>query len=106
MGAKITAARDAVKPGPVSICTACIIIGGHDLDCIRSVLGPSEEGISDQQKGTLFVTPGTPLYDEALREMKTEDVSKLLFLWLENISLSTSHIKCVYYFYTIIYFSI
>jgi len=72
MGAKIDAAIEAVQPYAGSKCTACVVVSGHDLDSIRSVLGHSKEGISDSQKGTLFVTPGTGLYNEAMREMEEE----------------------------------
>jgi len=72
MGAKIEAAMDAVKACPGSNCTACVVVGGHDLECIRSVLGPIKEGNS---KGTLFVTPGTALYDEGMREKEAEEAS-------------------------------
>lgn len=66
MGAKIDAALGAVKPG--SKCNACIVVGGHDLDAIRSTVGNM---VCPQPKGTLFVTPGTQLYDLAAKEVDT-----------------------------------
>lgn len=70
MGAKIDAALGAVKPG--SKCNACIVVGGHDLDAIRSTVGTM---VCPQPKGTLFVTPGTQLYDVAAKEVETLVVS-------------------------------
>ena len=70
MGAKIDAAVNAVKTG--SKCNACIVADGHDLDAIRSTVGSHvpESG----PKGTLFVTPGTQLYNIALAERSVEKV--------------------------------
>jgi len=53
MSAKIAAAVDAVKPGHELKCNACIIVGGHDLNIIRDVLGPNRETKADPQKGRL-----------------------------------------------------
>ena len=95
MGAKIDAAFDSVKHDDNSKCTACVIVGGYDLDSIRSVLGRKKEGISYPHKGTLFVRSNTPLYDEALREMELEIVSQNIFLFINRIILYTcAHIFC------------
>lgn len=78
MGAKIDAALGAVKPG--SKCNACIVVGGHDLDAIRSTVGTM---VCPKPKGTLFVTPGTQLYDLAAKEVDALVVSfKVWYMFL------------------------
>ena len=78
MGAKIDATIEAVKPHPSLICTAYIILRGHNLESIRSVFGRSTDRISDHQKGIIFLTPDTPLYNVAMREMAEKTVSQPL----------------------------
>ena len=71
MGAKIEAALGAVKPG--SLCNACVVVGGDDLNAIRSIVGKHLDG---EPKGTLFVTPGTKLFDIACDEEIAEKVCR------------------------------
>jgi glutamate 5-kinase len=73
MQAKIDAAVAAVKPG--SSCYACIIASGTDLNSIRSILAPRYDTKFGASKGTLFVTPGSGLEKQALREIEAEHVS-------------------------------
>ena len=57
-----------------------IVVGGHDLDAIRSTVGTM---VCPQPKGTLFVTPGTQLYDLAAKEVDTLVVSfKVCYVFL------------------------
>ena len=71
MGSKIEAALSAVKPG--SLCNACVVVGGDDLNAIRSIVGKHLDG---EPKGTLFVTPGTKLFDIACDEEIAEKVCR------------------------------
>ena len=64
MGAKIDAAMSAVRVG--SACQACVIAAGWEMDSISSVLGPFD----GNQKGTLFLTPGTELSNFAVEEAR------------------------------------
>ena len=75
MASKISAAVSAVKPG--SRCTACVVAAGSDLNSIRAVLGPSSMYGS---KGTLFVTPGSDLEQQALIDAKTAEVCGMIVL--------------------------
>ena len=70
MGAKISAALGAVESG--SNCTACVVVGGDDLDAIRSIVGRRPKDC--EPKGTLFVTPGTQLHDIACAEEEADKV--------------------------------
>jgi delta-1-pyrroline-5-carboxylate synthetase len=70
MASKIQAAKSAVAPG--SKCTACVVIGGSDLNSIRGVLGA--HSTRGQKKGTLFVTPGSDLEKQAIIDFKNEEV--------------------------------
>ena len=70
MGAKISAALGAVEAG--SNCTACVVVGGDDLDAIRSIVGRRPKDCPP--KGTLFVTPGTRLHELASAEEHAEKV--------------------------------
>ena len=83
MGAKIDAALSAVKVG--STCNACVVVGGHDLDAIRSIVGRT--GAGKDAKGTLFVTPGTHLYDIASAEVVAERVSEFVNFFVVHCSL-------------------
>jgi len=67
MSSKIAAALDSLEPKVESKCTACIVVSGNDLSCIRDILGPTPKS---HPKGTLFVRCDTPLYDQAKREQK------------------------------------
>ncbi len=69
MGSKIEAALGAVRPG--SKCNACVVVGGHDFNAIRSIVGGL---VGEEPKGTLFVTPGTQLFDIACAEQEAEQV--------------------------------
>ena len=72
MNSKIEAAMSSVAPG--SKCLACVVTGGSDLNAIRSILGPNPKF---GQKGTLFVTPGTDLGVQALKDSFTDEVREL-----------------------------
>jgi len=71
MGPKIDAAINAVKPG--SLCTACVVASGKDLNSIRAILGPSYDSKYGPPKGTLFATPGTDLWDQCIRDINDEN---------------------------------
>jgi delta-1-pyrroline-5-carboxylate synthetase len=64
MSSKIDAALSAVQSG--SPTRACVVAAGHDLNSIRSILGPN--GSSYGSKGTLFCQVGTNLDQQAKRE--------------------------------------
>jgi delta-1-pyrroline-5-carboxylate synthetase len=68
MGAKITAALNAVKPG--SECTACVVASGSDYNAVRSILGKKYEPCFGSPKGTLFATPNTALHRIGSEETK------------------------------------
>lgn len=68
MASKIDAAVSSVEPG--SLCNACVVAAGSDLNVIRSILGSDP---SHGTKGTLFVTPGTDLEKQALADMDAVD---------------------------------
>ena len=74
MGAKIAAALGAVEAG--STCNACVVIGGDDLNAIRSIVGRRPKDYAP--KGTLFVTPGTQLHELASEEEEAEKVCTLV----------------------------
>jgi delta-1-pyrroline-5-carboxylate synthetase len=63
MASKIGAAISAVKPG--SRCNACVVAAGSDLDSIRAILGQKNDYGT---KGTLFVTPGSDLEQQAFAD--------------------------------------
>jgi hypothetical protein len=69
MGSKIDAASSAVAPG--SACSACVIASGADLNSIRAVLGKSAE---HGKKGTLFLSPGSLLEQQALGDLEASKV--------------------------------
>ena len=74
MASKIEAARFAVSPG--SQCRACVVVSGCDLSAIRALANSDyemEEG--EEPKGTLFVTPGSELEEQALEDIKNIEVS-------------------------------
>lgn len=70
MGAKIDAALNSVKPG--STCYGCVVVGGSDLNCIRSILSPQYNAAFGPPKGTLFLTPGSKIYEQAKLEAEAE----------------------------------
>ncbi len=73
MASKISAAQSAVKPG--SKTRACVVVSGTDLNAIRSIASKAYEGDGqDEPKGTLFATPGSPLEQQALKEIATAKV--------------------------------
>eukprot|EP00566_Odontella_aurita_P004847 CAMPEP_0113584190 /NCGR_PEP_ID=MMETSP0015_2-20120614/32963_1 /TAXON_ID=2838 /ORGANISM="Odontella" /LENGTH=806 /DNA_ID=CAMNT_0000489207 /DNA_START=243 /DNA_END=2663 /DNA_ORIENTATION=+ /assembly_acc=CAM_ASM_000160 len=71
MSSKIDAALAAVEPG--SRCNACVVAAGSDLDTIRATLSQKYDPSFGAPRGTLFVTPGTDLEVQALKEQKAED---------------------------------
>lgn len=77
MGAKIEAALNAVKPG--SACNACVVVGGDDLNAIRAILGRKFSPSFGEPKGTLFITPGTQLYELACAELEAEKVRSIAY---------------------------
>lgn len=70
MASKIDAATSAVAPG--STCSACIVASGADLNCIRSIFGPRNKY---SEVGTLFLTPGSPLEKQAIKDEVFKKVS-------------------------------
>mmetsp|Transcript_29092 Transcript_29092/g.48089 ORF Transcript_29092/g.48089 Transcript_29092/m.48089 type:complete len:800 (-) Transcript_29092:228-2627(-) len=76
MSSKIDAATFAVSAAgdgdDSSVCSACVVAAGSDLDSIRAILGPDPKYGS---KGTLFVTPGSDLETQALIDFKSESPS-------------------------------
>jgi len=69
MQSKINAAMSAVEPG--SLCNACVVASGNDLNAIRSILGRTyDPSFGASNKGTLFVTPSTDLALQAIKEME------------------------------------
>ena len=83
MASKIDAATNAVAPG--SKCSACVVASGADLNTIRSILGPEYKYGT---KGTLFVTPGSDLERQALKELKEAQVSSVVGLFNRLCSIS------------------
>lgn len=74
MASKIEAARFAVSPG--SQCRACVVVSGNDLNAIRALANSEYELEDDSQpKGTLFVTPGSELEQQAVEDIKAIEVS-------------------------------
>ena len=74
MASKIEAAQFAVSPG--SQCRACVVVSGCDLSAIRALANSEyelEEG--EEPKGTLFVTPGSELEEQALEDIRIMEVS-------------------------------
>lgn len=71
MASKIAAATSAVQPG--SKCSACVIASGAALDSIRSVLGRDPKNTDNI--GTLFVTPGSELEVQAIRDFSSGPTS-------------------------------
>jgi hypothetical protein len=69
MGSKIEAAAGAVAPG--SLCSACVVASGADLNVIRAILGPKSDYGT---KGTLFCTPGSALLHQALADVSENEV--------------------------------
>jgi len=68
MASKIEAAVTAVKPG--SLCNACVVAAGSDLNIIRSILGSDS---LHGTKGTLFVTPGTELEKQVIADIDSQE---------------------------------
>mmetsp|Transcript_22422 Transcript_22422/g.52907 ORF Transcript_22422/g.52907 Transcript_22422/m.52907 type:complete len:823 (-) Transcript_22422:152-2620(-) len=89
MASKIDAAMNAVVEG--SKCQACVVASGADLDAVRSILGSGSSSSSNNNgrgrtRGTLFCTPGSPLYEQAKKDLagmtsKSDDKSAV-----DNIS--------------------
>jgi len=75
MASKISAAQSAVKPG--SKTRACVVVSGADLNAIRSLTSKSYD-ISGGPKGTLFATPGSPLEQQALKEIAAAEVRNVV----------------------------
>ena len=73
MASKIAAATSAVQPG--SNCSACVVASGADLDSIRNVLGKDPK--AKKNIGTLFVTPGSELEAQAMKDFPSGSVSGL-----------------------------
>jgi len=74
MASKIEAAQFAVSPG--SQCRACVVVSGNDLSAIRALANSEYELEADEEpKGTLFVTPGSELEEQALEDIKVIEVS-------------------------------
>lgn len=71
MASKIEAATNAVAPG--SKCAACVVASGADLNSVRSILGKYNSKFGT--KGTLFLTPGSALEKESIREAKATQVN-------------------------------
>ncbi len=71
MASKIEAATSAVAPG--TKCAACVVASGADLNSVRSVLGRE---MKYGTKGTLFLTPGSALEKESIKELNIKKVSK------------------------------
>jgi delta-1-pyrroline-5-carboxylate synthetase len=69
MKAKIDAALGAVRAG--SKCNACVVVGGDDLNAVRSLVGRKHDPELGPPKGTLFATPGTHLYVMAEDELES-----------------------------------
>lgn len=69
MGSKIDAAMSAVATG--SNCSACVVASGADLNTIRAIFGPHN---SYGTKGTMFLTPGSALENQALKDIKFEQI--------------------------------
>jgi delta-1-pyrroline-5-carboxylate synthetase len=70
MASKIEAATSAVAPG--SRCGACVIASGADLTSIRSIFVRDDKVAN---KGTLFLTPGSSIEQQAIRELRALKVS-------------------------------
>lgn len=68
MASKIEAATSAVAPG--SLCGACVVASGSDLNCIRSVLSRNYASKCKEAKGTLFATQGSDLDTMARAEVE------------------------------------
>lgn len=76
MASKIEAAQFAVSPG--SQCRACVVVSGHDFSAIRAIASRDYDAAEEEDsgpKGTLFVTPGSELEQQALEDMKVIEVS-------------------------------
>mmetsp|Transcript_27111 Transcript_27111/g.41601 ORF Transcript_27111/g.41601 Transcript_27111/m.41601 type:complete len:790 (+) Transcript_27111:65-2434(+) len=71
MQSKIDSAMFAVSEG--TNCKACVVVGGNDLNAIRSVLGAKFDPALGSSKGTLFVTPGTELDTIVRKELIEEE---------------------------------
>ena len=69
MRSKIDAASSAVAPG--SNCSACVVASGVDLNSIRAVFGPDSKFGT---KGTMFLTPGSALENQALKDLNESKV--------------------------------
>jgi hypothetical protein len=98
MASKIEAATSAVAPG--SKCTACVVASGADLHCVRAVFGPDTKY---GNRGTLFVTPGSGLEKQALKDLKEEEVNSrsrqvdIDFSWISysSFAITGSNCECV-----------
>ena len=74
MASKIAAAVAAVEPG--STCSACVVASGANLNSIRAVLGNNPK--FKHNVGTLFVTPGSALEAQAMKDFVQGAVSRIL----------------------------
>ena len=93
MGSKIDAATNAVAPG--SKCSACVVAAGTDLNSIRAVFGPDTKF---GEVGTLFVTPGSSLEEQAIKDEQASAVRFTEFLlscFLTSISSNKPHYAIV-----------
>lgn len=91
MASKIEAATSAVAPG--SRCGACVIASGADLSSIRSIFVKDE---TFSNKGTLFLTPGSSIEQQAIKELRALKVSTSLvcFVLVENILILHCLVYC------------
>jgi len=95
MASKIAAALSAVQPG--STCSACVVASGADLNTIRSVLSNDPKNKFNQNLGTLFVTPGSPLEAQAVKDFPLGSVSLSIFshgeptTWLNSLCFATTN---------------
>jgi glutamate 5-kinase len=85
MASKIGAAISAVKPG--SRCNACVVAAGSDLDSIRAILGQKNDYGT---KGTLFVTPGSDLEQQAFADATMIEVCSIFHSlgWFATVSVT------------------
>jgi delta-1-pyrroline-5-carboxylate synthetase len=78
MSSKIDAATFAVNGAASgSVCSACVVAAGSDLNSIRAILGPDPQY---GNKGTLFVAPGSELEKQALLDFGDGSEAKVRFI--------------------------
>lgn len=93
MASKISAAQSAVKPG--SKTRACVVVSGTDLNAIRSLASKTYDGADvEKPKGTLFATPGSPLEEQALKEIVD---AKVRNVDMESLEQYASFSSCAEY---------